>query len=188
MKIAPIGSDFHCAILTSMKRDTPFSRKPTMIVALAVVLFGGAIFLILPFVVGSGTNGYPIAKTDHISSWNWKGVYADGAEKQSSIEKQIRDLKSKVGTKGTSDYDTYVGISSSYELLGDGKNAYLYLNKAIAVNPKAGLAYMNMGHLMEGLGAFDTAHAAYDAAVQAEPNNPVFAASRQNFLVHHPTK
>jgi tetratricopeptide (TPR) repeat protein len=162
--------------------------KPTMTVALAVVLLGGALLLALPFLIGSGTKGYPIGTSDHISSWSWKGVYADGADKQASIEKQIKDLKAKVGTKDANEYDIYVGIASQYELLGDGKNAYAYLNKAIAKNPKAGLAYMNMGHLMEGLGAFATAHAAYDAAVAAEPNNLVFQAARQNFLVHHPTQ
>lgn len=164
-------------------------KKPFLIAALVVVLVGGAIFLLLPILVGSGVpggTGYALAKEDHISSWDWKGVYQDGADKQKSVTAEIGRLKDLISKGGISDYDLYVGLASQYELLGDGKSAYQYLSKAIALDKKRGLAYMNMGHLMEEMGAFATARVAYDAAVAAEPNNQVYASARQNFLVHHP--
>jgi tetratricopeptide (TPR) repeat protein len=166
------------------KLPTLASLKPMTLAAVVIVLVGGAMFLILPLVVGTGVHGYTLSKADHISSWSWKGVYADGGTKQDTTTQQIASLKAELG-KGN-DYNVYVGIASQYELLGDGKNAYVYLSKAIVYDPKQGLAYMNMGHLMEELGAFNTAHMAYDAAVAAEPNNSLYEGARQNFLVHHP--
>jgi tetratricopeptide (TPR) repeat protein len=165
--------------------------KPSMLIALIIVLVGGAIFLILPLIVGPGSGfggkGYVIEEADHISTWNWDGVYEDGAQKQADVEKEIDHLKGLLGKGSIADYDLYVGIASQYELIGDGKSAYNYLSRAISDEPKRGLAYMNMGHLMEEMGAFTTAHKAYDAAVAAEPNNPVYQTARQEFLIHHTT-
>ncbi len=161
------------------------NMKTLPALALAFVILVGAVFLVLPIVVGGGATGYPIEKTDHIATWSWKGVYLDGAQKQADVTKEISTLKGMLGKKGVSDYDIDVGIASQYELLGDGKSAYQYLSKAIALDPKRGLAYMNMGHLMEEMGAFTTAHKAYDAAVAAEPTNPIYKTSQENFLIHH---
>lgn len=163
--------------------------KPLTLAALVVVLVGGAAFLILPLILGGGVPGgagYSVSKDDHISSWTWKGVYKDGAQREADVTKEISHLKDLLGKSGgAKDYDVYVGIATQYELLGDGKAAYQYLSKAITLEPKKGLAYMNMGHLMEEMGAFATAHQAYDAAVLAEPNSPVFKSAQQDFLIHH---
>lgn len=178
------------AILGSMKYFSFGKMKPLMRIALIVVLVGGALFLVLPLVVPGGAgigNGYTISKSDHISSWSWHGAYADGAQKEADTKAEIGRLKGLIGKKTTPDYDLYVGIASEYELLGDGKSAYNYLSKAISVDPKRGIAYMNMGHLMDELGALTTAHAAFDAAVTAEPGSVVYQAARQDFLIHHTT-
>lgn len=159
-----------------------------MRIALVIVLVCGALFLILPLVVGPGAGfgkGYPIEKSDHISTWTWKGVYKDGAQKEADVEAEIDRIKGLLGKKEVSDYDLYVGIASQYELIGEGKLAYTYLSKAIEMDPKRGLAYMNMGHLMEEMGAYATAHTAYDAAVAAEPTNPIYQSALQDFLIHH---
>ena len=163
----------------------PQNVKLTMLVALVIVLVGGALFLLLPLVLGSGGTPFPISPQDHISSWSWKGVYADGGDKQDQTKMQIQQLKNSFGKGQSDDYDLDVGIASEYELLGDGQNSYTYLSRAINLNTKRGLAYMNMGHLMEELGAFTTAHTAYDDAVAAEPTNPIFSNARENFLIHH---
>lgn len=157
-------------------------RKPSMIVALVVVLVGGAAFLLLPTLIGAG---YPIAKADHISSWSWQGVYKDGGTQEAGVKKEITLLKQNK-EKALDTYDLYVGIASQYELLGDGKSSYRYLSKAIELDKKRGLAYMNLGHLMEELGAFATARNAYDAAVAAEPGNPLYETAREGFLTRNP--
>jgi len=154
-------------------------------VAIAIVLGGTALLLLLPIIIGGAAPSFPIASTDHISSWSWAGIYADGGDKQNQTKAEIERLKAMVGKPAASTYDLYVGIASDYELLGDGKSSYSYLNRAIAQDPKRALAYMNMGRLMEDLGAFATAHAAYDKAVALEPTNPLYQAALQNFLVHH---
>ncbi|MEK7602604.1 MAG: hypothetical protein AAB472_03930 [Patescibacteria group bacterium] len=161
--------------------------KPVQQALLAFVLVGAAAFLLLPLIAGMPTRGgYPVASSDHISSWSWQGMYAHTSEKQREVTKELNTLKELLGKGGMDDYDLYVGIATEYELLGDGTHSYQYLSKAITDDPKRGLAYMNMGHLMETLGAFTTARTAYEAAVSAEPNNTVFKASRDAFLLNHP--
>jgi len=169
-----------------MQASRFFSNKLTL-VALVVLIGASALFVLLPLFVGSAPAGagYTLSPNDHISTWQWHGAYLDGAQKESDTKKEIARLRSMFGKGSVSDYELYIGIASQYELLGDGKSAYQYLSGAIAKEPKKGLAYMNMGHLMEELGAFTTAHQAYDEAVRLEPTNQAFTSSQQNFLIHH---
>lgn len=163
---------------------TLLKRKPVTAAAIvAIVLIGGAL-LALPFLLGP--QGYPIQKSDRIASWSWRGAYADHGSAQQQAEAEIARLKGMLGASHADEYGLSIGIASEYELLGDGKGAYRYLSRAIAIDPKRGLAYMNMGHLMEELGAFATARGAYDAAVQAEPGNAIYAAARSDFYLTHP--
>lgn len=162
--------------------------KPTTLIAVVIVLVGGAAFLILPLVVGKGASqvqGYSVSTKDSITSWSWAGIYKDGGAREAEVKKEIERLTGMLNKGTVADYDLYVGIASQYELLGDGKQAYQYLSKAIELDGKRGLAYMNMGHLMEELGAMTTAQAAYEAAVKAEPTNPVYQSARQNFMIQH---
>lgn len=163
-----------------------FTSRPVLSAALVAAAVLTAVLLALPFVIGGGKE-YPIAPADHISSWSWQGAYADHDGKQKEVEAELARLKTMLGKGGSgSDYDIYVGFASEYELLGDGRNAYLYLSKAIAKDPSRGLAYLNMGHLMEELGALETARKAYDAAAAAEPGNRVYQSARSNFYLQHP--
>ncbi len=158
--------------------------KPQRRMVLVAVLVGGAVLLILPLVLG--IDNYPIANGDSISSWKWDGAYADRGTKQAQATQEIAHLKAMLGKDSKKDYSIIVGIASQYELLGDGRSAYHYLSKAIAKDRAQGLAYMNMGQLMEGLGAFRTARNAYDAALKAEPASGLYASARDSFYAHHP--
>lgn len=151
-----------------------------MLIALGVILLGAAAFFVLPRVIDPA---YPLDKTDHISSWEWQGAYQD---QRANVEQTIRDMQNQIGENGQDTYDLYVGIASEYELLGDGKNSYRYLSKAIAKDKKRGIAYLNMGHLMAELGAFETARKAYTEAAKVEPDNPIYQSALQAFLAEHP--
>lgn len=160
--------------------------KPRQRIVLVMVLLGAAFFLILPLALR--VNSYPLAGGDTVTSWRWNGAYADGATKQRQTGQEIVRLKALLGKNSAKDYEILVGIASQYELLGDGKTAYHYLSQAIAKDHSRGLAYMNMGQLMESLGALETARAAYDAAVKAEPKSGVYISARDSFYARHPKK
>jgi tetratricopeptide (TPR) repeat protein len=174
------------AILDSMDMNWFFKMKSSYRIALVAVLVGGAILLILPLVLG--VSNYPLASGDHISSWSFEGAYADNGTNQARTIAEIKNLKAMLGKDKTKDYGLLVGIASQYELLGDGKTAYTYLSRAIAKDHTRGLAYMNMGQLMESLGALATARAAYDAALKAEPASGIYASARDGFYARHPQR
>lgn len=157
------------------------SNKKVLTYGALALFIGGALALfVLPFL-----NGAPAAELsgdDAVTEWTWKGPYKDGGALEEQTEREIADLKSELGKKTYPDYQLLVGIAGQYELLGDGKNAYAYLEKAIQEDPKQGLAYINLGHLMESLGAYDTAKEAYDTAVKLEPSNQAYAQARAQFL------
>jgi tetratricopeptide (TPR) repeat protein len=158
------------------------SKKSRTVIALAIVIIGGLVVIGLPLLPGlQEPRGYPIAAADSITSWNWNAPATD-AERKSGLAK-VAALKQGLG-KG-SDYDAYIGIGSEYDRLGDGRNAYRYFSKAAALNPARGEAYLDLGHLMEELGALSTARNAYDAAVKAEPGNPVYRTAQDGFRARY---
>jgi len=113
-----------------------------------------------------------IAEGDRIASWDFKGVYAGRPDLVAKAESEIRRLSDLAGKGIYSDVTLYTGIAGQYELLGDGKQAYDYLNRAIAADRErtTGLPWHNLGVLMERLHAFNTARIAYEKAtlVQSE--------------------
>ena len=155
-------------------------------IAIGIVLMGGALSILLIFFALQESRPYPLAAGDSIASWNFKGALSDGGKGETSTKGEIVRLKQLLG-KGN-EYELYVGIASQFVLLGDGKSAYLYLSKAIESDPKKGLAYFNMGHLMEQLGALHTARTAYDTAVQREPDNTLYRSYRDVFTSQHPLR
>ena len=80
------------------------------------------------------------------------------------------------------DYDLYDGIANDDVLLGNGKAAYQNYNRAIAIHPKKGLAYTNLAHLMDVLGAYDTAADAYAKATTVEPGILEYHIERLDYL------
>lgn len=155
-------------------------KKPLMFASVAILIGGALALIVMPLL----SPAPQLADGDDVSSWTWDGPYADGGPLEDQTKNEIADLKDELGKGTYPDYQLLVGIASQYQLLGDGKNAYTYLQQAIAKDPKQGLAYINLGNLMDSLGAYDTAKEAYDTAVKLEPNNQAYADARATFLAN----
>ena len=89
-----------------------------------------------------------------------------------------------LGTTGGRCGGTVANNSSAvlYVLLGNGTGAYQDYNRAIAIHPKKGLAYTNLAHLMDVLGAYDTAADAYAKATTVEPGILEYHIERLDYL------
>ncbi len=111
----------------------------------------------------------PLASADKIVSWDFKGAYADNPELVAKAENEIKRLSDLLATATSSYMILAVGIANQYELLGDGKNQYEYLERAIRTNPENGLPWHNLGVLMERLVAYETARIAYEKSTLVQP-------------------
>ncbi len=164
-----------------------FRKKPLLSVAVCIVVVGGIALLLTPIIVGMTRDaGYPLAPEDTISSWNLSPAYPGDTARNTQIKNEITRLSEQAEKEGTDRYDLYVGIASQYQLLGDGKSAHRYLSDAVKLAPSRALAYFNIGHLMEQLGALTTARRAYQQAVNTEPNDPLYTESLKAFTTRHP--
>ena len=115
------------------------------------------------------TNPLPIADGDRVTSWDFKGAYADNPELIAKAKNEIKRLSGLLAIATSSYMITAVGIANQYELLGDGKNQYEYLERAVRTNPENGLPWHNLGVLMERLGALRTAKIAYEKSTLVQP-------------------
>lgn len=112
---------------------------------------------------------FEFAEGEKITSWDFQGVYTDNAELEERVQTEITRLKGLFGQEGYTDYELYVSIANQYELLGDGEKTYNYLRMALAVDAEhTGLAWHNMGKLLERFGLFESARIAFDAMVEAQ--------------------
>ncbi len=125
---------------------------------------------------------FPINKADTIVSWNFKGSYAGNDTLIAQANADIAHLTSLVGGGKYDEYDLYNGIANDYSLLGDGTTAYRYYNRSIEVHPNKGLAYANLAHLLDQLGAYHTAADAYAKAVAVEPGMLEYHLERLTYL------
>lgn len=125
-----------------------------------------------------------IAKGDRVASWDFAGAYADNPELAAKAEAEIQRLTGLIGKGTYPDASLYVGIANQYELLGDGKQEYDYLGRAITadVNATSGLPWHNLGVLMERLGALETARAAYERAARIQPQLKFYHYAYLEFL------
>lgn len=128
------------------------------------------------------TGPFPIHSADTIASWNFKGAYAGNSVLTAQANASITRLTSLLGKGTYDDYDIYLGIGNDTSNLGDGKRSYDNYNKAIKIYPNKGLAYANLGHLMNQLGARYTAADAYKKATVVEPGMLEYHIERMNFL------
>ena len=120
----------------------------------------------------SAPDMYPfeLATGESISSWDFKGVYTGNSELEQRGKEEITRLMGLFGQEGYTDYELYVSIANQYDLLGNGRKEYDYLRMALAVDAEhTGLAWHNMGKLLERFGAYQSARIAYDAMVEAQP-------------------
>ncbi len=128
------------------------------------------------------TGPFPLNKADTIASWNFKGSYAGNSVLTAQANADIAHLTSLIGKGEYDDYDLYLGIGNDEGLLGDGKSAYENYNRSISIHPSKGLAFVNLGHLMDQLGAHYTAADAYAKAVAVEPRMLEYHVQRLNYL------
>ncbi len=119
--------------------------------------------------VKSVMSKFPINPADTIASWNFKGVYTGNDTLIAKADADVAHLKSLIGKGQYDDYDLYIGIGNAAGLIGDGESAYQNYNRAVSIYPNKGLAYANLGHLMDLLGAYRTAADAYAKAAAVEP-------------------
>lgn len=120
-------------------------------------------------VVPSYPSTLPQAYGDTIASWNFQSAYTNNPELTAKAQAEIERLSGLLSTATSSAMILSVGIANQYDLLGDGKKQYEYLDRAIRGNPENGLPWHNLGVLMERLGAFRTARAAYEESTFVQP-------------------
>jgi|CXWL01.1.fsa_nt_gi tetratricopeptide (TPR) repeat protein len=112
---------------------------------------------------------FPINTADNLSIGTFKSIYAGNDVQIQKVKDDITLLTDLLGKGKYDDYDLYNGIANDYSMLGDGVLAYKNFNRAIAVHPTKGLAYVNLARLMDQLGAYQTAADAYTKSITVEP-------------------
>ncbi len=128
---------------------------------------------------------FALARGETVASWNFVGPYKDGGVLEAKARAAIEQSKGLLNSGTFTNYELYVGIANQYNLLGDGKQEFDYLNKALAIDStKTGLAWRNMGKLLERLGAYKSARVAYDRMVSAQ-DIPEYMYTRLEFLKAH---
>lgn len=156
---------------------------PLAIAGIGIVLALGGWYL---YERTSTPNLLPIAENDTIESWDFAGAYSGNPTLGAQARAEIERLSRLRPTPEIPQYQIYVGIAAQYELLGDGKQAYAYLNRAAEIDPiHTGLAWANLGELMERLGAFNTGRIAYAKAVEAQSAVMAYHIARLEFLTAH---
>lgn len=114
---------------------------------------------------------FAVADGDTIVSWDFKGAYTGNPELVAKAQSEIARLSAILETATSSAMILSVGIANQYELLGDGKKQYEYLERAIKadMNITSGLPWHNLGVLMERLGALETARVAHEKSTVIQP-------------------
>ncbi len=125
---------------------------------------------------------FPINSFDTIASWVMKGASTTDSAIAVQAGADSAHLTGLLGKGQYDDYDLYNGIANDYGLIGNGKLAYQYYNRAIAIHPAKGLAYANLAHLFDQLGAYYTAADAYAKATAVEPGMLEYHIERLTYL------
>lgn len=128
---------------------------------------------------------FALADGDSIASWDFKGAYTGNQELVAKAESEIKRLSGQLETATSSAMILSIGIANQYELLGDGKNQYDYLTRAIQAGPENGLPWHNLGVLMERLGATQTASVAYEKSTLLQPELAVYHYAYLEFLIQN---
>lgn len=124
-----------------------------------------------------------IAKGDVIASWDFKGAYADNAELIAKANTEINRFSGLLATTTSSTVSLLVSIANQYDYLGNGKQEYDYLSRAIEEGGETtGLPWHNLGVLMEKLGALQTARGAYEKSTLVQPQLKQWHFSYLEFL------
>lgn len=130
---------------------------------------------------------FSLVPGDEPVSWYFVGTYSDGGEFEARATSEIGRMKGLLNSGTFTNYELYVSIANQYELLGDGKQEYTYLNYALAIDStKTGLAWHNMGKLLERLGVYKSARVAYDRMIQAQSTTQYIRARLEFLQAHMP--
>lgn len=125
---------------------------------------------------------FPINASDRLSSWSFKGAYTGNQALTDQANADIAHLTGLLGKGQYDDYDLHIGLGNDYTLLGNGQAAYDEYDRAIAIHPDKGLAYVNLASLMGQLGAKYTAADAYAKATAVEPSVLEYHLERLDYL------
>lgn len=140
--------------------------KKIYISIILVIVLLGASFVVYNKI--SYKKIFNVLPEDKIENWRTSSVYNDQEQKEVAL-KDIKRLKGLIGKGEYPDYEIYISIANKYHLIGDGKKEYEYLNRALEIDSeKTGLAWYNMGVLMEKLGALNSAKTAYKNAYESQ--------------------
>ena len=130
---------------------------------------------------------FSLVSGEVIASWDFVGTYNDNGQLEARANAEIARMKGLLNSGTYTNYELYVSIANQYELLGDGKQEFTYLNYALAIDStKTGLAWHNMGKLLERLGAYKSARVAYDRMVQAQSTSQYIRARLEFLKAHMP--
>ena len=151
------------------------------------------IWIIVALIIGGGIwfgflreeNPFPIDSRDTITSWELTNIYADNPEGAQRVKENIQRFKEEIGKKENTEYELYVSIANEYRLLGDGKQSYNYLQKALAVdNDRTSVAWHNIGIVLRDLGAIHSARTALRSAYEIQPL-PTYKMAYECFLAEY---
>lgn len=126
---------------------------------------------------------FALAEGESIASWDFKGAYTGNPELILKAQNEIERLSTLLTTATSSAMILAVSIANQYELLGDGKKQYEYLERAIQTNSGNGLPWHNLGVLLERLGAFKSARVAYEQSTLAQPEFKFYHYAYIEFLI-----
>lgn len=130
---------------------------------------------------------FSLVPGEAVASWNFAGTHKDGGQLEAGVRADITRLEGLLNSGTFTNYELYVSIANQYELLGDGKQEFTHLNYAIAIDStKTGLAWHNMGKLLEHLGAYKSARVAYDRMIQAQSTSQYIRARLEFLQTHMP--
>ena len=119
---------------------------------------------------------------ESITEWDFKGAYTGNPELIVKAQSEIKRLSELLTTATSSAMILSVSIANQYELIGDGKKQYEYLERAIRTNPENGLPWHNLGVLVERLGAYKTARVIYEKSTLVQPELKFYHYSYIEFL------
>lgn len=163
------------------------NTRNTLIIGIVILILGGAWWY-------THQTSYllPLESGDTVASWNFQGAYTGNADLSKKAQDEIARLQGMLGgdqsgkNDDPTDYDLDVGIANQYDLMGDGAQERTYLEKALAIDSvKTGIAWHNLGSLMNRLGAYTTARTAFAKAVEAQPQVEQYHLARIRLLTDH---
>lgn len=130
---------------------------------------------------------FPLQSGDVVASWNFNGLYKGNAELVARAQHEIQRLRDLIGKEGDDfpDYELFVSIANQYHLMGEGEKEFTYLKYALALDSEnTGLAWSNLGVLLEEVGAYRSARIAFEKSIAAQAI-PQYRQTYLEFLMKH---